>query len=82
MQVWISTHFGVLSEQLPVADENLLFIRHLYRAAGLCKQDHRKQETASAGHWSKGFFMFGGNFLDQEAVLAYHPNPQCRKERP
>ena len=26
IQVWISTHFGVLSEQLPVADENLLFI--------------------------------------------------------
>jgi hypothetical protein len=27
IQVWISTHFGVLSEQLPVADENLLFIK-------------------------------------------------------
>jgi hypothetical protein len=27
MQVWISTHFGVLSKQLPVADENLLFIK-------------------------------------------------------
>jgi hypothetical protein len=27
MQVWISTHFGVLSEQLPVADENSLFIK-------------------------------------------------------
>jgi len=26
-QVWISTHFGVLSEQLPVADENILFIK-------------------------------------------------------
>ena len=27
IQVWISTHFGVLSEQLPVADEKWLFIR-------------------------------------------------------
>jgi len=26
IQVWISTHFGVLSEQFPVADENLFFI--------------------------------------------------------
>jgi hypothetical protein len=24
---WIFTHFGLLSEQLPVADENLLFIK-------------------------------------------------------
>jgi hypothetical protein len=33
IQVWISTHFGVLSEQLPVADENLLFIKATFTIA-------------------------------------------------
>jgi hypothetical protein len=33
MQVWISTHFGVLSEQLPVADANLLFIKATFTPA-------------------------------------------------
>jgi hypothetical protein len=33
MQTWISTHFGVLSEQLPVADENLLFIKATFTPA-------------------------------------------------
>jgi hypothetical protein len=33
IQVWISTHFGVLSEQLPVADENLLFIKATFTPA-------------------------------------------------
>src|ERR1039458_7083453 len=38
MQVWISSHFGVLSEQLHVADENLLFIGGtFYPTADLCK---------------------------------------------
>jgi hypothetical protein len=27
IQVWISTHFGVLSELLPVADESCIFIK-------------------------------------------------------
>jgi hypothetical protein len=33
MQVWISTHFGVLSEQLLVADEHLLFIKATFTPA-------------------------------------------------
>jgi hypothetical protein len=33
LQVWISTHFGVLSEQLPVADENPLFITDTFTSA-------------------------------------------------
>jgi hypothetical protein len=33
IQVWISTHFGVLSEQLPVADENFLFIEATFTPA-------------------------------------------------
>jgi hypothetical protein len=31
IHVWISTHFGVLSEQLPVADENSLHRGYVYR---------------------------------------------------
>src|ERR1035441_9847965 len=38
IQVCISPHFGVISERLPIADENLLFIRGtLYPTAGLCE---------------------------------------------
>ena len=38
IQVWISTHFGVISERLPITDENLLFIGgNFYPTAGLCK---------------------------------------------
>jgi hypothetical protein len=33
IQVWIFTHFGVLSEQLPVADENILFIKATFTPA-------------------------------------------------
>ena len=33
IQVWISTHFGVLSEQLPDADENSLFIKATFTPA-------------------------------------------------
>ena len=33
IQTWISTHFGVLSEQLPVADENFLFIKATFTVA-------------------------------------------------
>jgi hypothetical protein len=33
IQVWISTHFGVLSEQLPVADEKFLFIKPTFTPA-------------------------------------------------
>ena len=33
MQVWVSTHFGGLSEQLPVADEHLLFIKATFTPA-------------------------------------------------
>jgi hypothetical protein len=33
IQVWISTHFGVLSEQLPGADEHLLFIKATFTPA-------------------------------------------------
>jgi hypothetical protein len=33
IQVWISTHFGVLSEQLPDADENSLFIKPTFTPA-------------------------------------------------
>jgi hypothetical protein len=32
-QVWISSHFGVLSEQLPVADANLLFMKATFTPA-------------------------------------------------
>jgi hypothetical protein len=32
-QIWISTHFGVLSEQLPVADESFLFIKATFTPA-------------------------------------------------
>jgi hypothetical protein len=33
IQVWISTHSGVLSEQLPVADEKSLFIKATFTPA-------------------------------------------------
>ena len=33
MQIWISTHFRVLSEQFPVADENILFIKAAFTTA-------------------------------------------------
>jgi hypothetical protein len=33
IQVWISTHFGVLSKRLPGADENLLFIEATFTPA-------------------------------------------------
>ena len=33
IQVWISTHFGVLSEQLPVAEENSRFIKATFTPA-------------------------------------------------
>jgi hypothetical protein len=33
IQTWISAHFGVLSEHLPVADENLLFIKVTFSPA-------------------------------------------------
>jgi hypothetical protein len=33
IQIWISTHFGVLSEQLPVADEKLPFIKATFTPA-------------------------------------------------
>jgi len=32
-QVWMSTHFGVLTEQLPVADATLLFIKASFTPA-------------------------------------------------
>jgi len=38
IQVWISTHFGVLSEQLPVADATLPFIGNSFTQRRLrCK---------------------------------------------
>ena len=41
IQVWISTHFGVLSEQLPVPDENILFIRGIVTRSRVCVKGNR-----------------------------------------
>jgi len=38
IQAWISTHFGVLSEQLPVADDNPLFIKAAPRPPRECRR--------------------------------------------
>jgi hypothetical protein len=38
MQVWITSFLGVISERLPIADENPLFIGGTFNpTAGLCK---------------------------------------------
>ena len=42
IQVWISTHFGVISERLPVADEELLCIRGIFtRRRGFAREFER-----------------------------------------
>ena len=38
IQTWISTYFRVLSEQLPAADENLVFIKATFTSAPVLLQ--------------------------------------------